>query len=626
MRKYYSKIQPLILLALCAALISGGCRAPAGTGDHGASAPSMESGVQAENEPADGEDTADTKENPPSYVYYIKGRDLMRADVNGSIEAGKNPSLVMKDIGENAGLKDYYDVILAEDGSYLVLKFETDTDIFSSNEKMIAVNSKDGTTELLSESHAYTFMCGNKLLFQIQNAPEDIFDTKYDLYSYTADQGKKLEIAGIYNFYPSDDGSVICFTRLDEEQHQNLYRYENGQETLLSEDMNFAYANEDYSAVYGNRMVEDGDMVYYELIKLGKDGSKETVLSKDDQAVSCFPDLESGGVYYFTCGEDGTNSLYYSLNGEKKLLSEEMPMAWESLQGHDYLDGKTMLVYTAGPAGKENAYAAVNGIVSSFAVPDLPENWLSEYYKQITVSGTSIYLTATNISDSYEPVESWLYRYKLSDGRLGEPQCVAHGTELYMIEETNGKAFYTDRISHKQSLYCDGTRILDGVYAETLRQIGGEDGEYFIFQEKAGAVPDLMRITTAGASKVFRENVVLCEPYAGGMLLFSDCRDSYPYLGTLSFYNGPEVKVIDEDVTVFFQHDENQFIDVVPWDWDWGGLMSNESTFIRYFIPDEENDRMIELSRQFLAGLENETDMAAYEALVESLKWDDGAI
>lgn len=53
------------------------------------------------------------------------------------------------------------------------------------------------------------------------------------------------------------------------------------------------------------------------------------------------------------------------------------------------------------------------------------------------------------------------------------------------------------------------------------------------------------------------------------------------------------------------------------------GLMTVRSTFIRYFIPDEENDRMIELSRQFLAGVEDEKDLEAYQMFVESLQWDD---
>lgn len=757
MGRCHGKMQTFILLTLWAALTAGGCGAPAGTGDRSAAAPVSEAGSQAREKPGSGEDTADAEHNPPSYVYYIKDADLMRVDVNGRIEAGKNPSLVMADAGENVNLKDYYDVSLAGDGSYLVFKFEMDKDIFGDHEKLIAVNNEDGTSELLYEGYAYTFMCGNKLLYQIEHTSEDLSDTRYDLYSYTLDQGKKLEIADMYNFYPSKDGSVICFTRMDEEQNQKLYRYEDGEEVLLSDDMNFSYASEDYSRIYVDRTVQEEETFYYELLKLGKDGAKETILAKDDHGAGCYPDPENDGLYYIVYGEEGVNSLYYTSDGDKKLLSDEVSMVWESIEGSDCLDGKTMLVYLSGPAGKKNLYAAVGGTVSEFMVPDFPENWLDEYYKNITVSGDNVYLTATELSDSHENSKSWIYRYKLSAGRLGStPECAAQGTDLYLIGEKAGKTFYTDGISDKRDLYCDGVRILDGVYGETVCQVGSGDGEYFVFQEKGGAAPDLMRITTAGSSKVFRENVVQCEPYGGGLLFLSDCRDSYPYLGTLSFYNVSEIKVIDEDVTVFFQHDENQFIDAVPRDWDWSGqdwssqdshseaymegttffnaeygfsidleenvtlgnnyeinndnensvslicydeegnerydvtmteappeayegyrehdnaaaygqwmqdmynstmkeygyeeekivvektedilldgrkaikliirtengLLTNKSMMIRYLIPDEDNSRMLQLTRQFLAGLEKEEDIEAYQMCVESLKWD----
>ena len=48
-----------------------------------------------------------------------------------------------------------------------------------------------------------------------------------------------------------------------------------------------------------------------------------------------------------------------------------------------------------------------------------------------------------------------------------------------------------------------------------------------------------MRLTKAGSSKVFMENVVQCEPYAG--------------------------------VTGFFQHGGERFMDAVPKEWDWSG-------------------------------------------------------
>lgn len=740
----HGRIRRLLLLAACAALAAGGCAA---------------------------QDGADSVQNP-AYVYYIKDADLMRADVNRPMEAGKNPSLVMKGVGEKANLKDYHDVSLAEDGSFLVFQFETEGDRSGDDAMLAAVNSEDGTAQLIHEGYANTVMCGNKLLFQVESKSGEPSSPQYDLYSYTPEQGKKLEASGLYNFFPSKDGSVICFTKMDDEWIQDLYVAEDGREVLLADEMNYADANEDCSIIYGERTVEDGDGFYYELLKIGKDGTREPVLTKEDQAGSYYLDPDTGSLYTFVYGKEGRNSLYYSSEGEKELLSDQVSMVWEYIREPEWLDGKSMIIYQSGPVGKETLYAAVDGISSVFAVPDMPEDWLDGYYKNITGTEDGIYLTVSKLNGSYQAEESWLYRYKLSSGQLSQsPECVAHGTDLYLIDEKDGKAFYTDSISGKHTLYYEGTRILDNVDPETLRQVGGSGGEYFIFQEKDGAAPDLMRITTAGSSKVFCENAVQCEPYAGGMLLLSDCRDGYPYLGTLSFYDAAGIQVVDEDVAVFFQHDGSQFADAVPRDWDWSGqddkgnpeddansgfdprrdyldrayidgsvfhnaeygfhidlkenedqgyyyeihgfgdavllgcfdkdgyepysiymgetdtqgytafkdhdnaaafgqwmkdvydstmkeygydigedeftvetaedilldgrkaiklvihtgngLMTVRSTFIRYFIPDEENDRMIELSRQFLAGVEDEKDMEAYQMFVESLQWDD---
>lgn len=54
------------------------------------------------------------------------------------------------------------------------------------------------------------------------------------------------------------------------------------------------------------------------------------------------------------------------------------------------------------------------------------------------------------------------------------------------------------------------------------------------------------------------------------------------------------------------------------------GLMTIQSTYIRYFIPDPENGRLIDFSRQFFPGLESEEDIKAYQEFVESLKWMEG--
>ena len=77
--------------------------------------------------------------------------------------------------------------------------------------------------------------------------------------------------------------------------------------------------------------------------------------------------------------------------------------------------------------------------------------------------------------------------------------------------------------------YCPGTLFVSG----------DKEEEYFAFCGSSQEAPDLVRLTKAGSSKVFMENVVQCEPYAG--------------------------------VTGFFQHGGERFMDSVPKEWDWSG-------------------------------------------------------
>ena len=85
--------------------------------------------------------------------------------------------------------------------------------------------------------------------------------------------------------------------------------------------------------------------------------------------------------------------------------------------------------------------------------------------------------------------------------------------------------------------YCPGTLFVSG----------DKEEEYFAFCGSSQEAPDLVRLTKAGSSKVFRENVVQCEPYAG--------------------------------VTGFFQHGGERFMDAVPKEWDWSGRAFYEMGF-----------------------------------------------
>lgn len=598
MRKIHPALKPAMthttVLALCTALLTTGCASLTEKIGSTPDTTKQEAGDSRDSsdvtEPVNPADPTDpsVSQFPPAYVYYIKNSDLMRADVNAGIEAGKNPSVVMEGAGANTNLKDYYDVLTSEDGTYSIFKFETGTGIFDFDEKLVAVNHEDGKAELVYEGYANPTMWGNKLLLQIEDDSEPLTDTAYDLYSYAPGQGKKLEISGLYNYDPSRDGSAICFTRLakdgqngqeqqeDQPRQQNLFLYADNQETLLSSDLLFAGGNADYSVIYGENAVEEDELFYYEITRFENGKPGEPILTKEDHAGSYYLDPGSDGVYYSVYQEGGPNSLYYASDGRKQLLSDQVSMVWEFIQQPYWLEDRSMILYKATVNGHKGLFAAIDGTVSELTIPDITDNWVDDYYLNIAGGNGAVYLAVTRLDDSYQAKDSWIYRYPLTGNQVNPPtEQPVHGAELDLIRDDvakaeDGKYFYT-QYADTQNLYCGDTKILENYYTGTLRQLDGEAGEYFAYKDNGTPIPDLMRLTTAGSSKVFRSDVVQSEPFAGGMLMLSGCREQYPYLGTLSYYNVTETKVIDEDVTVFFQHDADQFTDVVPMEWDWSG-------------------------------------------------------
>ena len=570
----------LTALALCAVLAGGGCSAPAG-GD----------GAKGQSQPGSSQQTVSGTNDgqgvkkEPAYVYYIKDANLMRADVNGNMEPGKNPVVLAEKASIWANLKTYDDVKQAEDGSFSVFNFETGDSWFDYNEKFISVREEDGKTEDIMEGDAVAEMCGSTLWIQEPDT-EDIFseDLKINLYSYRPGEGKKLAVPDIYGFYPAEEGDNFCFSRLNESgDGQALYRYQDGQEILLAEGMDFAGLNKDAGIVYVERAVDKGEDYWHELARIGADGSMEEILTEEDHAANYYLAPEYGSLYYLVPGDTqdtdtyNRSSLYFCSDGAKTLLTDKFSMAYEFVGDPIFTDQAPVLFYLCSEGSQsQGLFAAVGDQVTEIRLPGIQDDWLHEYSWIMTEGDGALYMTVAKLDDAFQSAESWIYKFSLTDNTLtSTPECVAEGYAIDIQKVTEDGIFYSE---HKDTwtLYCDGKKILDNYCPGTFFESGEQGGEYFAFCGSGQEAPDLMRLTSAGSSKVFDEHVVQCEPYAGGMVLLSGCSGSYPYLGTLKFCGENGFKVIDEGITGFFQHDGEKFMDAVPREWDWSGQQAQE--------------------------------------------------
>ena len=287
---------------------------------------------------------------------------------------------------------------------------------------------------------------------------------------------------------------------------------------------------------------------------------------------------KDGSVIAFTrLDPEGGESLYILRNGEETRLADEMGLAGAD-EGFDNIYG---VRYTYG-----EAYCTLTRIGRDGQAEDILTK----------EDGSHIYLAAVKMDHTYQAVESRIYKYGLNDGKLDpSPECVARGTYLDSIQPMDGGIFYTD-YTQSADLYCNGKLLLKNAYTDSV--LSTDHGGYFAFQEKMQlspwmlpfkwrwlpklidsgneSLPRLMKITTDGSSETFKRNVALCESYAGGLIMLTDCGKSYPYTGTLSFYDGTRLKTIDKGVVVFYPHDEERFVSGIPWSWCKGVFEDSE--------------------------------------------------
>lgn len=508
---------------------------------------------------------AQTEKKDPQYVYYVKDGSLMCADVNAAICPPENPSVLLKDAAVSAGLKDTYHMLQAQDGSFSAFHFGAGADLSDRNGRIAAVSLEDKTAEIISSKAVQMQIHGNDLLI-LEPDDGDVLSSaaKTDIYTYRPGEGKKRIIKNIYDLCPSVEDMPLYFSRINGDRSGlDLYRYLDGQETLVLSGYDFAGLSPAGHILYGVRPAGD-DLFFYEIKGVGQDGSVTDLLTETDHAVSYYLEPELDSLYFSRAGDPDTTNLYYRKNGKDSLLAGENPVIWDVLRTADRTDESAMVLFYDGPDSRRGFYAAVDGTVSKFIMADAGDGWDSGCVSSAKTGDHCVYLVLSKKDGSPEPCASRIYKYSQKEGRLGPvPECVAEGREFH-LEKADGGIFYTDASG---TLYYNGTQLMDRYVSGSLLTAGNSAAVYFALRKGEENKTDLMMLEDSGSFDVLMKNVVQYEAYEDGLLLLSDCRDTDPHLGTFSFYDGGQIKKIDENVAVFYKSGTNPFVDAVPEEW-----------------------------------------------------------
>lgn len=527
-------------------------------------------------------ETEQPQQKEPHFIYYVKDSRLFRFNVNTASGEKVQPTPVLKDETFPATLFDYLDIMQAEDGSFSVLKLERNGDLSNTDVKLVAVSNKTEfsgsgaeaavAAELVGNGNIWPLIQGNRLLLtETDQDHVQPMERETNLYSYKPGEEKKEILKDILDIYPTDVEESFFFSRIDGSgAGMELYSYKDGQEQLLLSGYDYAGVSFNPAVLYCTRPFEGGNgQSYYEMKGIGADKKVKDILTAGDCAVSYYLEPMRGNVYYNTSDGEGSSNMYYLAEGKRVLLTGGNPRIWDILQAPDWLGGSAVVLYSAESGDQLRFYAAVDGQSAELVIPGVREGWSCGDISSADKGKDCIYLTLTKYDDSLQPVESRIYQYQLKDHRVNqEPECVAQGQELYFEKEGNGGIFFVEA---PDVLYYNGTRILDRYREGSILTAGNNGEEYFALRQGDEHVPELVRFTTAGSSKIFMKQVARCEAYAGGLVLLSDCSSDSPHAGTLTYYDGMQIRTIDENVSAFYQYDPAQSVRALPTGWDWGG-------------------------------------------------------
>lgn len=566
---------------------------------------------------------SESERREPAYIYYVKDSNFMRADVNGAYGEERKPQLLAEAAVPNGDLKSYRDVLHSADGNFSAFTFDLSDpeDIWDTEESLVVVDHGSGAATELARGIIVSEMKGNSLFYQVMAGDDSKgFDAGGDFYEYTRKDGAKF-LLGETNTVCVDPGSGdIAFTRLKEDREKG-FLLSQGKEIPISASTAADETDGDNQStgrlqwgkqgLYHARSHWSGDELRITVDRIGRDGTAEEILGWEDEAVNYYIDPD-GSLYYIRAADNSgwevgdewnlEQELFYKdmSTGESRRLAEKI-ILWEALQISEtegaagpFEEGTNILLCKGLGEYDIGLYAVVNGEVFPMEFPGLSSEQVSGCTINTTVMDGDLWLTLLKYNEKYEVEWGKIYQSQWTGTAFTAPKLAAEGVEATpLLCVDGGGLFWEDgRRSdgkYENTLYFNDQEILKGFVPGSLMRTGGEEAEYFALavhaEEAEGQkdgwqevqAPKMVRVSTAGSVKTFMEDVVLCEPWAEGLVILAGNTESYPYVGNLYFCSGQGITFIDEGVTVFFEHSAERFVDAVPNSWDRKGAISGDT-------------------------------------------------
>lgn len=549
------------------------------------------------------------------YAYYIKDGSFWRVRLPEGADA--EPELLAAEVTEDISLNTEFRVVNGEAANASVYLFPVgqEDDMLGRMESSFYVDHGTGAVWEICRGYTEIYPAGERFLYQnlgpdsagaegdeeewdAFDAYADFLENGMDLYAFVPG-GEDVLLAQSANLVvPMEQGGILYTQPSGEEDDDIYYIPADGtakDAVLLLEN---ASLRENTVGTGAFALRPDQESGYYEIWRISEDGQVQQIFALEDRVKLFYED------YYLAATEEedldngilDSDLYWYDLQtGERKLLVEcayvhvlesLTPEGKDAVQGADAASRNTgkqkeVNVLIVKEWNSDDYYLCLNGKSYPIVFPAEAGTMDSAAVDALVV-GDTIYVLLSHYNENYVTEDGLIYRVEL-DGDAAELVLAAEGigiTPLKNAGEDGTGFWYRDYRTDPDTgqgtyyLYRDEELLCSGIVPESLMETG-RDGEEHVYvlrdnnADDSGTAPDLLSVSAeSGKTDTVKTAVVQAEPVGEGILMLADCAENASlYTGNLYYYDGSQLALLDEGVTMLFPHG-NQYVLEVPASWE----------------------------------------------------------